>query len=89
LREWGLNVSERQIAIDDVMNGIENGTLQEIWGLGTAAVVSPIGELTYRDKTLVVGPVLPPPTTARLYEAITKLHTQAGNDPYGWRVDVT
>ncbi|MDQ0393502.1 MULTISPECIES: branched-chain amino acid aminotransferase [Xanthobacteraceae] len=88
LREWGLKVSERQIAIDDVLAGIEDESIEEIWGLGTAAVVSPIGELTYRGRSRVVGGGKIGPTTAKLYDAITKLHTQAGNDPYGWRVDV-
>lgn len=88
LREWGLQVSERPIDINDVMTGIGNGTIEEIWGVGTAAVVSPIGQLTYRGQTLEVGARRIGKVTARLHAAITSLHTQPGKDPYGWRVDV-
>lgn len=88
LRNWGGKASERDIAIDEVMAGIENGAIGEIWGLGTAAVVSPIGELSYRGRTLRVGGGRVGTTTSRLYDAITALHTQASNDPYGWRVAV-
>lgn len=88
LREWGANVSERPIAIDEVIAGIENGTVAEIWGLGTAAVVSPVGSLTYRGTSYRVGDGSIGSTTAKLYQEITKLHTQPGADSYGWRVDV-
>jgi branched-chain amino acid aminotransferase len=88
LREWGEHVSERPIAIDDVMAGIADGTIDEVWGIGTAAVVSPVGQLTYRGETVTVNGGRIGATTAKLYDAITSLHTQAGTDPYGWRVDV-
>jgi len=88
LREWGMKVSERQVDIHDLISGIEDGSIQEVWGLGTAAVVSPIGQLTYRGITHQIGEGKIGAVTSRLYEAITRLHTQAGTDPYGWRVDV-
>ncbi|WP_332687133.1 aminotransferase class IV [Bosea sp. (in: a-proteobacteria)] len=88
LREWGERVSEHPVDINDVIAGVESGAIQEIWGLGTAAVVSPIGSLTYRGRTLAIGDGKTGPTTPRLYRAITRLHTQPGPDPYGWRVDV-
>ena len=88
LREWGENVSERNIAIDDVMAGVRGGPIRELWGVGTAAVVSPIGHLTYRGETVVVGGGKTGPVTQRLYEAITRLHDQVGPDPYGWGVTV-
>ncbi len=87
LRDWGCQVSERPIAIEGVMSGIANGSIQEVWGTGTAAVVSPIGALTYRGVTAQIGEGMGP-TTRRLYEAITALHQGVGNDPYGWRVAV-
>ncbi|AZO77788.1 MULTISPECIES: branched-chain amino acid aminotransferase [unclassified Bosea (in: a-proteobacteria)] len=88
LRHWGERVSECDIAIDDLIAGIEDGSVSEMWGIGTAAVVSPIGALTYRGKTVKVADGKTGPVTAKLYREITMLHTQAGRDPYGWRVDV-
>lgn len=88
LRGHGERVSECQIAIEDVMAGIRSGAIAELWGLGTAAVVSPIGYLTYRGETVIVGGGKTGPTTSRLYDEITRLHTQAGDDPHGWRVAV-
>src|SRR5204863_384799 len=46
MREWGLRVSERQVAIDEVARAARDGSLREVWGTGTAAVISPVGELT-------------------------------------------
>ena len=46
-REWGLRASERQLSIDEVVAAARKGTLQEVWGTGTAAVISPVGELAY------------------------------------------
>ncbi|MCU4180412.1 branched-chain amino acid aminotransferase [Bosea sp. BH3] len=86
LREWGETVSERPIAIDEVMAGIRSGEIEEVWGLGTAAVVSPIGQLTYRGETLTVGGGKTGSVTSRLYAEITKLHRRPDNDPHGWSV---
>ncbi len=89
LREWGEPVHERNIAIEDVLAGVRDGSIPEIWGLGTAAVVSPIGNLTYRDETVTIGDGKAGAMTKRLYQAITALHTGAGADPHGWGVAVT
>jgi hypothetical protein len=55
MRSWGLKVSERQISIDEVMAAGANGTLDEMWGTGTAAVVSPVGELGYKDRRITIN----------------------------------
>lgn len=88
LREWGQPVSERHISIEEVMAGVRDGSIQEVWGVGTAAVVSPIGHLTYGGQTLTVGNGNTGPTTRRLYQAITELHDQTEADPFGWGVTV-
>lgn len=88
LRDWGLKVSERQVDINDVMEGARTGLVEEVWGVGTAAVVSPVGQLTYRDQTVTIGGGKTGAVTQRLYDAITRLHTMGGSDPHGWRVDV-
>ena len=55
LRDWGLCVSERPVAIDEVIAASEAGTLHEVWGTGTAAVISPVGELSYQDRRMVIN----------------------------------
>jgi branched-chain amino acid aminotransferase len=50
MRDWGLKVSERPISIDEVLAASKDGSLQEMWGTGTAAVVSPVGELGFKDQ---------------------------------------
>ena len=54
LREWGVRVSERPISIDEVVAAARQGTLGEAWGTGTAAVISPVGELAYKGERLVI-----------------------------------
>src|SRR5581483_3798424 len=55
LREWGVRVSERPIAIDEVVRAAHAGTLREVWGTGTAAVISPVGELAYKGERFTIG----------------------------------
>ena len=50
LRAKGMEPEERKISIDEVIEAAENGTLEEVWGSGTAAVVSPVGWLSFEDK---------------------------------------
>lgn len=88
MREWGLTVSERQVDINDLIAGVRSGLVDEVWGVGTAAVVSPVGQLSYRDETVVVGGGKTGAVTQRLYDSVTRLHTMGGDDPYGWRVNV-
>ena len=55
MRDWGLKVSERQITIDEVMAAGRDGTLKEMWGTGTAAVVSPVGTLGYKGEDVLIN----------------------------------
>ena len=52
---WGVDVVERQITIDEVLAANESGQLQEVFGTGTAAVISPVGELLYKDRSHVIN----------------------------------
>ena len=54
LKSWGYQVSERHLAIDELMQAGHDGTLQEAFGTGTAAVISPIGELRYKDDEVII-----------------------------------
>ncbi|MEK7838844.1 MAG: branched-chain amino acid aminotransferase [candidate division NC10 bacterium] len=88
LRDWGLRVSERQVGIDEVMAAHRAGTLTEVWGTGTAAVISPVGELAYKGETMVINGGKIGPLTQRLYDAIVGIQYGQAPDPHGWTVEV-
>lgn len=83
-RKWGLTVSERQISIDEVVKAHANGQLKEIFGSGTAAVISPVGELNYDGRILAVGGGDVGPLSQKLYQAITEIQYGIVDDPMGW-----
>ncbi len=84
LRTKGYKVSERLISIDELAESMENGTLEEAWGCGTAAVVSPIGELCYQDKKYTVNDGKIGETTQMLYDTLTGIQWGKIEDSFGW-----
>ncbi|MBB6733163.1 branched-chain amino acid aminotransferase [Cohnella zeiphila] len=87
LNHWGIGTEERRIAIDEVAAACRNGTMAEAFGTGTAAVVSPIGELDWDGERLLVGnPGEAGPLTRRLYDELTGIQTGRAPDPFGWTV---
>lgn len=88
LRDWGLRASERQVGIDEVMAAHRAGTLTEVWGTGTAAVISPVGELAYKGEKMVINGGKIGPLTQRLYDAIVRIQYGQAPDPHGWTVEV-
>lgn len=83
-RKWGLKVSERLISIEEVVTAHENGHLKEIFGSGTAAVISPVGELNDNGRSLRVGDGEVGPLAHKLYQAITDLQYGKAKDAMGW-----
>lgn len=88
MREWGLRVSERQVAIDEVARAAHGGALKEVWGTGTAAVISPVGELAYKGERIVVNQGRIGELTKRLYDAIVGIQYATAPDTRGWTVPV-
>lgn len=88
LKDWGVPASERTIGIDEVVAAHKAGTLREVWGTGTAAVISPVGELAYRGEKMVIGGGQIGPLTQRLYDAIVGIQYGRTPDPHGWTVEV-
>jgi branched-chain amino acid aminotransferase len=84
LRGWGLTVSERPIAIDELLAAHRNGALREIFGCGTAAVITPVGELGWRDEKLIINGGQAGETARRLYDAVTDIQYGRAPDPHGW-----
>jgi branched-chain amino acid aminotransferase len=83
-KQWGLRVAERQITIDDVIAAHNAGRLQEIFGSGTAAVISPVGELRFGDTVLQIGDGRVGPMAQKLFDAITTIQYGTGDDHLGW-----
>jgi branched-chain amino acid aminotransferase len=88
LRKWGLKVSERQVSIDEVVEAHERGKLDEVWGTGTAAVISPVGELAYKGRKMVINGGKIGPLTQRLYDAIVAIQYGQAPDPDGWTLTI-
>jgi branched-chain amino acid aminotransferase len=86
--EWNIPVSERKISIDEVFEASEKGKLEEIFGAGTAAVISPVSELRYGDKSLKLGDGSVGPVSRKFFDALTDLHYGRAEDKMGWTVMV-
>jgi branched-chain amino acid aminotransferase len=88
MRKWGLEVNERQVSIDEVVEAHERGRLDEVWGTGTAAVISPVGELAYKGRKMVINGGKIGPLTQRLYDAIVAIQYGQAPDPDGWTLTI-
>ncbi len=88
LKGKGYAVSERLLSIDELTAAMADGTLEEAWGCGTAAVVSPIGELAYDGKKYPVNNGEIGEVTQMLYDTLTGIQWGKIDDPYGWTVQL-
>lgn len=88
LRDWGVPVTERRISIDEIKRAHARGELKEVFGTGTAAVISPVAELGFPDGTLTVGDGQSGDVAERLYDALTGIHYGVKPDKYGWMVPI-
>ena len=86
LRSEGYTVTERLLSVDELVAALEDGSLKEAWGCGTAAVVSPIGKLAYGDKVYTVCGGKIGEVTQKLYDTLTGIQWGKTDDPYGWVV---
>jgi len=84
LKDWGFNVSERLLTIDEVIAAAESGDLKEAFGTGTAAVISPVGQITFRGKDYLVAGGKMGDLSLRLYNEIIAIQYGKKADPYGW-----
>ncbi len=88
LKDWGYRVNETRLSIDDLMKAGHDGTLEEVFGTGTAAVISPVGELRYRDDVVTINDFKTGELTHRLYDTLTGIQWGKLEDKYGWTVQV-
>jgi len=81
---WNLKVAERKISIAEVMDANASGKLKEIFGSGTAAVISPVGELNYNEQVITVGGGIVGPMANKFYKSISDIQYGKAEDPAGW-----
>ena len=81
---WNLKVAERKISIAEVMDAHASGKLKEIFGSGTAAVISPVGELNYNEQVITVGGGKVGPMANKFYKSISDIQYGKAEDPAGW-----
>lgn len=88
-KSWGVNVLEKRLSMDEILNSIADGTLKETFASGTAAIVSPVGQIYYRGKDYVIGDGNTGPLTEKLYNEILRIQYGEKEDPFGWRVKIS
>ncbi|WP_096550236.1 branched-chain amino acid aminotransferase [Ureibacillus thermosphaericus] len=88
LQSKNIPVEERRISIDEVVEAAHNGTLEEVFGTGTAAVISPVGELKYLDHRIIINDGKIGEVSQMLYDKLTGIQYGRIEDPFGWTVRV-
>ncbi len=83
-RDWGMEVHEQLITIDEVMAANARGELEEIFGTGTAAVISPVGELYYKGEAVTINGGKTGTVAQRLFDELEAIQYGHKADPYGW-----
>ncbi len=84
LKKWGIKVSERKLSIDEIFAASKDGSLQEIFASGTAAVISPIGWLNYMGEDYQVADSKVGPIAQKLYDNLYGMQTGKVEDDMGW-----
>jgi branched-chain amino acid aminotransferase len=84
MRHWGLKVTERKISIDEVVEAYDKGQLEEVFAVGTAAVVSPVGELCYKGKIMTINNFKNGEITQKVYDTLTDIQWGRIADDFGW-----
>ncbi|MCI8595053.1 MAG: branched-chain amino acid aminotransferase [Oscillospiraceae bacterium] len=88
MQHWDLPVEERLLSAEELFSAAESGKLDEAWGTGTAAVVSPIGELAWNDRKVTVSGGKIGSLTQKLYDTLTGIQWGLLPDEFGWTVKV-
>ena len=87
-KEWGYEVEERRISVDELYEASVNGTLEEVWGTGTAAVISPVGHLRFQDQVMQIKDGGIGELSQKLYDTVTGIQLGKIEDTRGWVVEV-
>ncbi|HZG17361.1 MAG TPA: branched-chain amino acid aminotransferase [Candidatus Bathyarchaeia archaeon] len=88
LKAWGVPVVEKRISMEELLEASNNGTLEEAFGTGTAAVISPIGELRWDDHVMVINQGVTGELSRKIFDTITGIQSGKIEDTFGWTVEV-
>jgi len=83
-RHWGMNAVERQISIQEIVEGCKSGSLKEMFATGTAAVISPVGLICYKGEDFQVADGRTGELAKKFYDEITGIQYGRREDPFGW-----
>ena len=83
-KEWGYEVEERKVSVDELIEAQKTGKLEECFGTGTAAVISPVGKLRYKDEVMVISGGEIGPVSAKIYDEITGIQGGTKEDKLNW-----
>jgi branched-chain amino acid aminotransferase len=88
LKHWGMKVSERKLSIHELQEAYNKGELEEAFGTGTAAVISPIGELNWNGSKMIINNGKTGETAHKLYDTLTDIQFGRIKDEFGWTLEV-
>lgn len=89
LKYWNIPVREEKISIEEVFAAHKRGELEEVFGAGTAAVISPVGELTWKDQSIIINDNHIGQLSQDIYNELTGIQLGKKEDPFNWTVKVT
>lgn len=89
LKDWGMKHSERLVSLEELIDRYYKGEVRGVFGTGTAAVISSVGELRYKDKTMIINAGVPGEVATKLFNALNSMHRGLIPDPHNWLMKVT
>jgi branched-chain amino acid aminotransferase len=84
LKDWDMNITERLVSIDEIISEYKKGNLLEIFGTGTAAIISSVGILGYKDLEIKLSTDEPGELALKLFEELTSIHRGTKEDVHNW-----
>lgn len=88
LRHWGIKTTEKKFKIQEVYDAHDAGKLEEVFATGTAAVISPVGELCWKDRVITINKNEIGEISHRLYNELTAIQYGKVKDEFGWITEV-
>jgi len=88
LKDWGYKVTERKLSIAEVYEASANGKLDEVFGTGTAAVISPVGELNWKGNVIIIDDNKIGEVSQKLYDTLTGIQFGNVEDKFNWMTEV-
>ena len=88
VRSCGYEVEERRISVEELLAAQHSGALEEVFGTGTAAVISPVGKLRFQDEIMTIHDGKIGELSQKIYDTVTGIQWGKLDDPFGWRIEV-